>query len=512
MTEAAAESKGVEAEDRRVHLALESRPARLYGARYDHMPFPNIGPVQEVALDIGMTARHGAITLSGLVFKGYAEHQTLFEQRWPGRVIRQRVGEEDLHIPAQTGIAVRSLHFILHGYELLTMLEVTAIGEIDEGRTVIQSVLQIPVTFPELRTDLHFPLSGSWWAIQAADWSDQHKLEVFSQTFAIDFAALGPDNQTFRNNGMNLEDHYSWNQPVYATAGGKITHVSFDMPDMAPGVMADQRIFRDDPRRLLGNAVAISHANGEFSYFGHLRQASIQVNQGQVVRRGEFLGSVGSSGNSPGPHLHFHLMDGPNAFIDQGLPVKFSHFSIAGQFFDEPTVIPTRMVVHGPDRSGDSASLQHEGISMAKSRPADRVQDELVTRVDDDLYRELIVLTNQQIVHAIVWEDSLLDTIVDADASPETRSLFDIDIYLADGVFFELYGTLCYQHVDDEPLYGLAEVERTVATMLNAGLWLEDVAVDDNDSLVLIASRSRKPALYFVVCAWSLGEWSELPE
>ena len=71
------------------------------------------------------------------------------------------------------------------------------------------------------------------------------------------------------------------------------------MPDLQPGIPPDPRLFRDDVRRLLGNAVAISHANGEFSYYGHLQQASLQVNQGQMIKRGTLLGYVGNSGNSP---------------------------------------------------------------------------------------------------------------------------------------------------------------------------------------------------------------------
>jgi hypothetical protein len=41
-------------------------------------------------------------------------------------------------------------------------------------------------------------------------------------------------------------------------------------------------------------------------------------------------------------------MEGPNPFIDQGLPVKFSHFSAGGQYFEKPMTIPTRMIVVGP--------------------------------------------------------------------------------------------------------------------------------------------------------------------
>jgi len=332
-----------------ISLQVESRPARLIAARYEQLPFPTLGPVQEVAFDLGLTARGETVTLSGMVIKGYNGHQLLFEQRWPARIIQKRTGEENLTIPAGTGLAIRSLHFMLHGYEPLTMVEVTVVGKVESSEQSIQSLLQIPVVYPDATTDLHFPLQGTWWAIQAADWSDQHKQEVFSQTYALDFVKLGADNQFFRNRGMQLEDHYSWQQPVYATAGGKVAHVCYDMPDLPPGAMPDPRMFRDDPRRLLGNAVAISHGNGEFSYFAHLQQASIQVHEGDLIRRGTLIGLVGNSGRSPGPHLHFQLMEGPNLFIDQGLPVKFSHFSAGGQFFEQPMTIPTRLIVTGPD-------------------------------------------------------------------------------------------------------------------------------------------------------------------
>jgi hypothetical protein len=328
----------------------------LVVALYDRLPFPNIGPVQEVAFDLGITAYQADITLTGLIFKGYAGHQLLFEQRWPGRVIREQTKGQNLTIAAQTGLAVRSLHFMLHGYELLTTVEVIALGKRAEDELSIQGVLQISVVPHTHQTNLHFPLEGAWWAIQAADWSDHHKQEVLSQTYAIDFVRLGPDNRTFSGDGLHLEDHYSWDLPVYATAGGKVAYAGYDMPDLAPGAVADPRMFRDDPRRILGNAIAISHANGEFSYFGHLQQASLQVNQGQVVRRGALLGRVGNSGLSPGPHLHFHLMNGPNLFFDQGLPVKFSHFWAGGQYFDQPTTIPTRMIVIGPQRQPSDAT------------------------------------------------------------------------------------------------------------------------------------------------------------
>lgn len=330
-------------------LVLECRPTRLIAACYDQLPFPTLGPMQEVAFDLGVTAYDDAITLGGMVVQGHNDHQLLCEQRWPARMLLKRLGEENLTIQPGTGLAVRSMHMLMHGYEPLTSITVTVIGTAHATAEPLQASLQIPVTYHTQQTDLHFPLRGAWWAIQAADWSDQHKQEVFSQPYAIDFVKLGVDNQFFGNGGLRLEDHESWGQPVFATAGGKVAYVCYDMPDLAPGAPPNPLMFRDDPRRILGNAVAISHGNGEFSYFAHLQQASVAVREGEMIRRGALIGRVGNSGHSPGPHLHFHLMEGPNLFFDQGLPVQLSHFSAGGKFYDQPTTIPTRMIVIGPE-------------------------------------------------------------------------------------------------------------------------------------------------------------------
>jgi hypothetical protein len=330
-------------------MRIESRPATLIAAQYDQFPFPLLAPRQEVTFDLGITATDAALTLRGVVFQGYNEHQLLFEEQWPARIIRKHVHDDDLRIASGTGLALRGLHFLVHGYESLTHVTVTVIAEVDGREGTGQMELQIPVRYHTGKTDLHFPLRGAWWAIQGSDWSDQHKREVFSQTYAMDFVRLGPDNRFFRGTGLQREDHYSWDQPVYATAGGKVSLVIYDMPDLLPGQPPDPRMFRGEPWRTLGNAVAVSHGNGECSYFASLQQASLAVNQGQMIKRGALLGRVGNSGLSPGPHLHFHLAEGPNPFIDQGLPVKFSHFEAGGQQFTQPIAVPTRMILIGPD-------------------------------------------------------------------------------------------------------------------------------------------------------------------
>ncbi len=54
-----------------------------------------------------------------------------------------------------------------------------------------------------------------------------------------------------------------------------------------------------------GKAVVIEHGDGFKTMYGHLSQ--IGVGSGQRVAAGRFIGRVGSTGYSTGPHLHFTL-------------------------------------------------------------------------------------------------------------------------------------------------------------------------------------------------------------
>lgn len=54
-----------------------------------------------------------------------------------------------------------------------------------------------------------------------------------------------------------------------------------------------------------GNLVVIEHRAGMTSWYAHLN--SIAVRRGQCVVAGTPIGTVGSTGNSTGPHLHFEL-------------------------------------------------------------------------------------------------------------------------------------------------------------------------------------------------------------
>lgn len=73
-----------------------------------------------------------------------------------------------------------------------------------------------------------------------------------------------------------------------------------------------------------GIKVDVDHGNGYHSWYAHLSRVDVQV--GQHVSKGQSIATVGSTGFSTGPHLHYQVMlNGiavdPTPYLD-GVPAK----------------------------------------------------------------------------------------------------------------------------------------------------------------------------------------------
>jgi len=60
-----------------------------------------------------------------------------------------------------------------------------------------------------------------------------------------------------------------------------------------------------------GNLIIVAHADDYATWYGHLSR--IAVSPGSRVRKGDYIGQVGSTGVSTGPHLHFEVRKGDRA-------------------------------------------------------------------------------------------------------------------------------------------------------------------------------------------------------
>ncbi|TAK81184.1 MAG: M23 family metallopeptidase [Aquabacterium sp.] len=104
-------------------------------------------------------------------------------------------------------------------------------------------------------------------------------------------------------------------------SGRSALHTGLDFPAdtgtpivaAAGGVVVTAR-----PHPAYGNMVEIDHGNGLITRYGHTSR--MLVHEGDLIKRGQHIADVGSTGRSTGPHLHFEvLVDGvqqdPSKFL-----------------------------------------------------------------------------------------------------------------------------------------------------------------------------------------------------
>uniref|UniRef100_UPI0021490AD8 M23 family metallopeptidase n=1 Tax=Tahibacter caeni TaxID=1453545 RepID=UPI0021490AD8 len=111
-------------------------------------------------------------------------------------------------------------------------------------------------------------------------------------------------------------DYFLWPFPWLTMDDGVIAAVA-----AAPGIVAGRSDGHPDRSCAMGdlpwNAVYLRHDDGSVTWYGHLRRGSLTDKQiGDAVEAGEYLGLVGSSGSSTGPHLHFELHDATGRVVD----------------------------------------------------------------------------------------------------------------------------------------------------------------------------------------------------
>ena len=106
---------------------------------------------------------------------------------------------------------------------------------------------------------------------------------------------------------------HGWTTSSYGTrispfTGRKSTHKGVDIaapvgtPIIAP---ADGVVIFSGAKAGFGNFIMIAHYDGIVTRYGHNAQNMVQA--GQKVKRGDQIASVGMSGRTTGPHLHYEL-------------------------------------------------------------------------------------------------------------------------------------------------------------------------------------------------------------
>ncbi len=92
------------------------------------------------------------------------------------------------------------------------------------------------------------------------------------------------------------------------SSGGTRPHMGIDIsaptgtPVVAP---ADGIVLSAGREAEYGLRVCVDHGHGFTTMYGHLKE--MQVKPGDRVKKGQVLGTVGTTGNTTGPHLHYEV-------------------------------------------------------------------------------------------------------------------------------------------------------------------------------------------------------------
>lgn len=183
----------------------------------------------------------------------------------------------------------------------------------------------------------HFPVKDVWQVNGNYDCYGAHRSQ-YSMEFAIDLGRLSPEGLSAWKSGMRDEESLSYGKEVLAIGDGEVVdcfneafwRVNFpvdtaDEKEKAARAETEKAVGRLPIQ--CGNYAVIRHANGEYSFYGHMIRHSVTVQKGDLVQRGDVLGKIGNVGFSGAPHLHFHLMDGPDFYSARGLPCHFANLT-----------------------------------------------------------------------------------------------------------------------------------------------------------------------------------------
>jgi hypothetical protein len=165
------------------------------------------------------------------------------------------------------------------------------------------------------------PLNGELW---------------ISERFGIDYLQFGEDGTAFRGDGTKNESYQFFGDDIYAVADGPVVSVLDGMPEQVP--LTDATGLKVEEYG--GNHVVQDIGGGNYAFYAHLKTGSVKVKPGDKLSTGQVLGNLGNSGNTSAPHLHFHVMDGPDFLKANGLPFVFDSFKLDGRMVSQDDVVP----------------------------------------------------------------------------------------------------------------------------------------------------------------------------
>ena len=179
---------------------------------------------------------------------------------------------------------------------------------------------------------------GPWVAVHSPAWPRGHRRALYALDgraripgrFAIDWVRVDAQGHMANGDPDRIDNVLGYGADVLAVTDARVAAVRDDVPESStisghrPHALADAG----------GNYVALDLGDGRHAFYEHLQPGSIRVRPGQRVRRGEVIAALGFTGDSTGPHLHFHVADGASPLGAEGIPFVIDRFRVLGRYAD----------------------------------------------------------------------------------------------------------------------------------------------------------------------------------
>jgi murein DD-endopeptidase MepM/ murein hydrolase activator NlpD len=188
-----------------------------------------------------------------------------------------------------------------------------------------------PVLGPPLR-------GGPWAAVYHPSWERGHRRVFYAVggraripgRFAIDWIKLDTRGRQSSGDEDRAADWVGYGADVLAVADARVAATRDDVAE-SPRLSTHPEHALEDAT---GNYVALDLGAGLYVFYEHLKPGSVRVAPGERVRRGQVVAALGFTGQSTGPHLHFHVADANSPLGAEGMPFVLERFELLGEYED----------------------------------------------------------------------------------------------------------------------------------------------------------------------------------
>jgi hypothetical protein len=180
-----------------------------------------------------------------------------------------------------------------------------------------------------------------------------------AQRYAIDFVRLDDNGEILAGDPAKNGSYFTFGAEIIAAGPGRIVQTRDTVAENIPTEPLPPATIDSAP----GNFVVEALDDGRFALYAHIQTGQVRVHVGDRVSRGQVLGLVGNTGNSTGPHLHFHVTDGPSPLGSNGLPYVFDRFDLQATIdLEDPTA--EVVFVPSPQRRRDLLPMAGDVVSF----------------------------------------------------------------------------------------------------------------------------------------------------